>query len=343
VEVITLIFGALVSKLNSKERLTMKNNTYLKYSFLLLAASTINSQINITPTQAYTTQPVVIAQSVKQSKKQFTLYMQLGYAATGRRDYRNALFNFRQAENIEKGNIYATRAIDNVSRYIALVEEKDKKRFWVAAGVGAPSNRINGATRGRGQNCSSQEACLTSLVPELTGQLTTSVEYPTILFYIAKSTAPKMRFRLIDKKDGKEGVVYTTMMPTPKRDSFIKIDFDTLKDKDTNNKLPPLKIGRAYKWDFSIIMGKDESDYSANLIVDGTILRKELDSDLVQMLQQATQRDRIAIYAANDLWYDFVAALYDETLRNPGDREIASTWSNLLEQIKLESIKDAKK
>jgi Domain of Unknown Function (DUF928) len=313
----------------------MKNKTYLKYSFLLLAASTINSQINITPARAYPTQPVVIAQSVKQSKKQFTLYMQLGYAATGKRDYRNALFNFRQAENIEKGNIYAMRAIDNVSRYIALAE--NQKRFWVAAGVGAPSNRINGATRGRGQNCSTKEACLTSLIPEVTGQLNTSVEYPAILFYIAKPTSPKMEFRLTDTT---EGVNYTTTMPTPKRDSFIKIDFDTLKDSD-NQKLPPLKVDREYKWDFYTV--NDPSERSANLSVDGTILRKKLDPDLTQMLQKATQSDRIAIYAANDLWYDFVAALYEETLRNPGDREIASTWSNLLEQIKLESIKDAKK
>jgi Domain of Unknown Function (DUF928) len=307
----------------------MKNNTYLKYSFLLLAASTINSQIDIAPVRAYPTQPVVIAQSTKQ----FTIYMKLGYAATGRRDYRNALVYFRQAENIEKGNIYATRAIDNVSRYIALAE--NQKRYWVATGAGAPSNRIAGATRG--QNCSTKEACLTSLVPELTGQLTTSVEYPAILFYIAQPTAPKMEFRLTDSVDG---VNYITTMPTPKQDSFMKVDFDTLKDSN-NKKLPPLKVGREYKWDFSIV--NDPSDRSANLTVSGTILRKELDPNLAQMLQQATQSDRISIYAANDLWYDFVAALYDETLRNPGDREIASTWSNLLEQIKLGSIKNAQK
>lgn len=311
----------------------MKNNTYLKYSLLLLAASMINSQINITPARAYPPQSVVIAQS----NKQFTRYMQLGYEATGKRDYRNALVYFRQAENIENGNVYATRAIANVSRYIALAE--DKKRFWVAAGVGSPSNRIAGATRGgpRTKICSTSEgACLTSLVPELTGQLNTSVEYPAILFHIAQTTAPEIEFRLVDS-----GVIYIVKMPTPKRDSFIKIDFNTLKDKDTNNKLPPLKVDREYKWDFSIV--KDDINRSANLSVDGTILRKEIDPDLAQMLQKATQSDRISIYAANDLWYDFVAALYAETLRNPGDREIASAWSNLLEQIKLESIKNAKK
>lgn len=306
----------------------MKKITCLQYSLLLLAASLINSQIYITPVRAYPSQPVVIAQS----NKQFTLYMQHGYAATGRRDYRNALVYFRQAENIEKGNPYATRAIDNVSRYIALAEKQ--KRFWVATGTGAPTNRINGATRG--QTCSSKEACLTSLVPELTGQLTTSVEYPAILFYIAQATAPKMEFRLTDSVDG---VNYITTMSMPKRDSFIKVDFATL--KDTDKKLPPLKVGRPYKWDFYTV--NDPSDRSANLIVSGTILRKELDPNLAQMLQQATQSDRISIYAANDLWYDFVAALYEETLRNPGDREIASTWSNLLEQIKLENIKNAKK
>jgi hypothetical protein len=313
----------------------MKNNTYLKYSFLLLATSTINSQINITPAQAYPTQPVVIAQSVKQSKDQFTLYMQLGYAATGRRDYRNALFNFRQAENIRNGNSYALKAIDNVSRYIAIALAEDKKRFWVAAGVGAPSNRIAGASRG--QVCLSEEACLTSLLPELTGRLTTSVEYPAILFYIAQFTAPEMEFRLVDSV---EDVIYTANMPTPKRNSFLKVDFNTLKNSN-NQKLPPLKVGRTYTWDFYTV--NDRDDRSQNLTVAGTILREEIDSNLAQMLQQATQSDRISIYAANDLWYDFVAALYEETLRNPGDREIASTWSNLLEQIKLGSIKNAKK
>lgn len=307
----------------------MKNNTYLKYSFLLLAASLINSQINITPARAYPTQPVLIAQS----NKQFTLYMQIGYEATARRDYRNALVYFRQAENISHNNPYATKAIDNVSRYIALQE--NQKRFWVATGTGAPSNRIAGAIRG--QNCTSKESCLTSLVPELSGQLTTSVDYPAILFHITQTTAPEMEFRLVDSV---AGAIYTATIPMPTQDSFVKIDFATLKDSD-NKKFPPLKIGREYKWDFSIV--KDKIDRSNNLTLSGTILRQEIDPNLAQMLQQATSSGRISIYAANDLWYDFVAALYDEKLRNPGDREIASAWSNLLAQIKLENIKNAKK
>lgn len=303
----------------------MRQTNWFKYLPLFLIAFVASPVVNTLPCLAQPVRPAIIDRATKQ----FDTYMRLGYAATAKRDYRNALAYFKQAENIKNGNRFATQAINNVSRYIALQE--NQKRFWVAAGTGSPSNRIAGATRG--QNCvASKESCLTSLLPETSGQLTTSVEYPAILFHITQTTAPEMEFRLVDSV---ERVIYTTIIPVPKQNSFIKVDFNTIKDSN-GKKLSPLKIGREYKWDFSIV--KDANDRSNNLTLSGTILRQEIDPNLAQMLQEATSSDRISIYAANDLWYDFVAALYDEQLRNPSDRQIASAWANLLEQIKLENI-----
>jgi hypothetical protein len=48
----------------------------------------------------------------------YTRYMNIGYAATQKRDYQTALINFRRALNERPGDSYATRAISNVQSYI---------------------------------------------------------------------------------------------------------------------------------------------------------------------------------------------------------------------------------
>jgi hypothetical protein len=70
--------------------------------------------------------------------------MRLGYRATAKRDYRNALVNFRKALQVRPGDRYATVAIDNVSGYAA---RRGRKLVFIPGIQGAPVNRIGAGTR----------------------------------------------------------------------------------------------------------------------------------------------------------------------------------------------------
>jgi Domain of Unknown Function (DUF928) len=299
----------------------MRRITWSRYLAIFLSLS----PPTLDPTHAIPT-PRLIAQS----NLEFRNYMISGYQATAKRDYRNALVYFRKAKVIKPNNIYTDRAISNVTNYIEISNNRNRQNdaTWISRGTGAPLQRISGGTRG--QSCSSNKACLTSLLPDrIDGQLTTLAEYPEILFYASKTTAPQMEFMLTDEV-GRE--IYSLNIATPKTDSMIGIDLSKL--KSANGKvLPPLKVGRKYTWSFTIL--NQTVDRSNNPFLEGSILRQEVDPNLAEMLIKASPVDRISIYAVNNIWYDFVSSLYQQKLAQPTDPEIARYWDNLLKEIKL--------
>jgi Domain of Unknown Function (DUF928) len=299
----------------------MHRGTWSRYLsiFLLIAPLTID------PIHA-----IAAPRLIAQSNAEFDNYMKLGYKATIKRDYRNALVYFKKAQVIKPNNIYTDRAITNVTNYIEIGNNRNGKNdaTWISRGTGAPIQRTSGGTRG--QSCSSNKACLTSLLPDrIDGQLTTLAEYPEILFYASKTTALQMEFMLIDEV-GRE--IYSLNLATPKTDSMIRIDLSKLKSAN-GNILPPLKVGRRYTWSFTIL--NETVDRSNNPLLEGSILRQEVDPNLAEMLTKASPVDRISIYAVNNIWYDFVSSLYQQQLAQPNDRDIARNWDNLLKEIKL--------
>jgi hypothetical protein len=293
-------------------------NRYLSI-FLLIAPLTIDRAHAIAA-------PRLIAQS----NLEFRNYMISGYQATAKRDYRNALVYFRKAKVIKPNNIYTDRAISNVSNYIEISNNRNEKNdaTWISRDTGKPIQRTSGGTRG--ESCSSNKACLTSLLPDkIDGQLTTLADYPEILFYVSKTTTPQMEFVLTDEVVRE---IYSLNLATPKTDSMIRIDLSKLKSAD-GKVLPPLKVGRKYAWSFTVL--NQTVDRSNNPILEGSILRQEVDPNLAEMLAKASPIDRISIYGINNIWYDFISSLYQQKLAQPTDREITRNWDNLLKEIKL--------
>jgi Domain of Unknown Function (DUF928) len=301
------------------------NTTYMRWNqYLFAVVLTVGVMIPSFHTS-------VKAISIAQSGSDFDRYMRLGYQATARQDYRNALIFFRKANGIRPSNPYANQALTNVNRYI---NSKKRKSTWISSNSGAPTNRSSGATRDQ-TNCSNN-TCLTALRPDNTdGKLTTVVEHPEILFYVNKIKALRMEFRLTDSVELKN---YTTEIDTPKTASMIRVDLSKLKDSD-GKALPPLKVGREYLWKFEIFNNlSDPNDRSNNPSLKGAILRQELEPSLAEMIKNASPIERISIYAFNNIWYDFVSLLYQEKLAHPTNQEILEKWNGLLEEIKLNSI-----
>lgn len=123
--------------------------------------------------------------NIAQFRLSYDKYMQIGYAANARRDYKNALINFRKALKLRPGDKYASRAISNVSRYAQALRLGQLYTF-VPANRGTPNNRSSGGTRGC-MNAGSEQ--LIALIPEK--EALTTAEYPS-LFFICRNIQPKL-------------------------------------------------------------------------------------------------------------------------------------------------------
>lgn len=292
----------------------MQRNPWLRYIPIIVAAACLTP---VVPIQAQAQAPAQIAQASANYNK----YMRLGYAATARRDYRSALVNFRRALSARPGDRYATTAINNVSRYAR--RGSSRKLAYIAPNRGAPGTRQGGATRG---GCSTSDQKLTALVPQTNLGMTT-IEFPTIFFYIPQTSADVLEFSLLDENDNE---IYQKNLSPSKTGGIASINLATLEG------LPPLQVNQKYHWYLSIVCNTE--DRSADIFVDGWVQRIQSDPALQSELQQASPSDRASLYAVNGIWYDSVAALYKTRKSNPNNSALATEWADLLDSVGLSEV-----
>jgi Domain of Unknown Function (DUF928) len=266
-------------------------------------------------------------QVLAQTSPKYDQLMRQGYSATAKRDYRNALIYFRQAERLRPSDRYAAVAIRNVSLYVR--RGQAKVPLFIASGSGAPINRVAGATRGA-KTCLGNDACLIALLPETDPEvLMTTADYPTLLFYIPQTSAQVMEVRLLNADMSQ---VYKASFKLPKTAGIIGVNLANLKNADGQS-LPPLQVEQQYQWDCSLIA--DLQDDPKDLTVNGTITRAALNPQLAALLKQATPGDRLSLYATNNLWYDLISTLYRERKAHPSNAKLAEEWTAILQTIKL--------
>jgi hypothetical protein len=256
-------------------------------------------------------------------------YMRQGYRADSKRDYHAALLAFREALKQRPGDRYATRAINNVSRYIEA--KSPRYTIGILPGLG-PGGRAYAGVRGVVSTACG--GCLTALVPKLPdaeqpNRLVTTADYPDIVFYIKAAPDRLMEFVLADKASG---TTYTTKLPAPTTSGLLKINLATLKNS-AGQSLPPLVSDQTYRWRLWIVT--DSGDSSANPQIDSSITRRSLDPNLTDTLQQSTPTERISLYANHDLWYDLVATLYQARQQDPKNPDLKRQWTELLGSIDL--------
>jgi hypothetical protein len=101
-----------------------------------------------------------------------------------------------------------------------------------------------------------------------------------------------------------------------------------------------LQVDQGYHWILRVICPPDASvlsDSSQDMVVDGGIVRARPDPTLAQRIQQATPKDRVALYANAGLWYETVATLVELRRDRPNDNELAQAWNKLLNSVKLDN------
>lgn len=293
----------------------MKRTPWLNYLPAILVTSCLAT---VAPAQAYPPAPIQTAQA----RAEYDRHMQMGYTATGSRDYQSALVNFRRALSLRPGDSYAANAVRNVSSYVSRLE--DNSIAFLPPNWGAPGQRQGGATRGP-EACTSGNKSLTALVPT-TNVGTTTAEYPVLFFYVPQTSA-KVEFALLDENDNS---IYQKEIAPGRKPGVMSLNLSDSRG------LPALDNGKKYHWYLSLVCNPENR--SADIFVNGWVQRIQPEPMLASELNRATAKESVSLYAVNGIWYDTVTALARSRQSSPNDRALKQEWVELLKSVGLEEV-----
>jgi len=192
-----------------------------------------------------------------------------------------------------------------------------------------PVNTQGGATRGEG--CQKGEIVPDLLVPVASQMRETVADYPTFFWYMPKTSAQEVEFRLQDES-GK--VVYTAKYALAKSAEGVVGDPGLMSlTLPAFANLSPLEIGKEYQWHVTLVC--EVLDRSRDVVTEGSIKRVAPDPALALRIQQATPQQRVALYKDAQLWYDAVSTLVELQRTRPDDANLPVTWDRLLSSAGL--------
>lgn len=191
--------------------------------------------------------------------------------------------------------------------------------------IGEPGQRSEAGSRGCEdmQPLTSSHKQLTALVPvysnsELVLGATISPA-PTFWFYIPYKPPFPGKFVLRDK-DG--NLVYQTDVTLPQTPGVVSLSLPRT--------VAPRLIGKRYHW-FLKIYCKGQKPPT---FVEGWIQRNSLNPVLKSQLEKATPRSRVALYAANGIWFEALSTAGYLRRRDPKD----TSWMALLRAVGLNDL-----
>jgi hypothetical protein len=293
----------------------MKHRFWASY---LLAALAFLPFEAVNTTQVLATEPVY---QLAQAKTAYTQYMQLGYNETKRRNYRKALLNFQQAEQLRPGDRYATSAIRNVTAYI----QRGSGRNRIAFVPGRPGRVRSAGTRG---SCFQTGQYLIPLTPTDKEAQRTTAERPTFFFYVPQTSATVQALEFVLQDDNSIDPLYKgTFKPVGQNGIVsVKVPADQ----------PPLQIGKEYNWTFSMICDLNNRDKDS--YVKGTILRSQDENLSLQLNQPNTDLDRAVLFSTAGFWEDALRTLANLRRQRPNDPEVQKYWEDFLNSVDIKEV-----
>lgn len=218
---------------------------------------------------------------------------------------------------------------DSLSRQLP-----DKWEFKAPQGPedSIPDNRQGGASRG---GCTEGINPLMALVPRAGG--TTTAEYPTIYWYMPKTSASAVEFML---KDANQQVVYSTKYVLAKSSKGVVADTPSIMSLTlpASANLSPLKIGQEYQW--SLKLTCNSLDSSGPLPVEGKIKRVEANPTLAQRVNQAIPQERVALYANARIWYETLSTLVELQRDLPDSPAVTEAMNKLISSVGLNTTSE---
>lgn len=191
--------------------------------------------------------------------------------------------------------------------------------------INSPGNRVGGGKRGCGnlaQVSESKGKILTALVPvyeDPSGLVlgVTTASHPTFWFYVPDVSVAEAEFVLQDRAGQ---TIYQSPVLLSKTPGVVRLSLPP--------DATPLKVGKLYHWYFNLYCQSQQPP----VFVDGWIKRDSLNA-LKNQLETATLKQRIALLAANGIWYDALTAAAE--LSTDPKR---SDWVALLQTVGLNGI-----
>lgn len=210
--------------------------------------------------------------------------------------------------------------------------------------VGAPGNREAGASRS--DTCASTVSSngLTAILPSSNLGLTTKA-HPTFFAYIPSNNAVRAEFRLMEEETGEE--VFAGQVQMPKAEAANA----TYQYKASVVKIPlpktisgeGLEAGKNYLWALMVVC--NAKNRAEDIVVTGVIQRingeytQTLDSETKQKLNtvnEASDREKLSIYASAGIWHDMLANVSILLKQNPAT--YTEEWQKLLSDQGLGAI-----
>lgn len=198
--------------------------------------------------------------------------------------------------------------------------QKVKAEFIPPKGSGLPKEPTTaGGTRPI--NCNEVNSCLVPLLPasvisKLDYYPLTVSERPT--FYVSlPRTSGTAIFTLYQHLPSQIKKIHRFSFPVKTSGGIISITLP--------NSAPALQKDSTYEWTLSL------SNESTN----GFIRRVQLNPYLVQKIRTAKPLEKLAVYAAEGIWYESVETLAELMTSQPNDRQILTEWSVFLKSANI--------
>lgn len=167
------------------------------------------------------------------------------------------------------------------------------------------------------------------IVPKVWGL--TANEYPTLWFYIpySQDSIDRIDFILADGDNPTEQTVEQNAIQPPEQPGIVPFSLP--------NTSAPLAIDRLYQWELKLTMKRQ---LDKEISVKGWIQRASLNSDLSDLIKQATPDRQAALYAENGFWYDALSTLAELRRDRANDLAIQQDWKNILQSVDLGKLAD---
>ena len=188
-----------------------------------------------------------------------------------------------------------------------------------------PENTQGGATRGEDDDSNSA----IPLVPANSRMGLTVAEYPTVSWYMPKTSASALEFVLWDATDNE---IYRAKYALAKDERGLVRDTPNIMSLTLPAfaSLSPLEIGQEYHWELTLI-----SESQDGVAREGKIKRVEADPTLALRAHEATPQERVALYADKRLWYETLTTLLELRRETPNDKELEAALDRLLKSANL--------
>ena len=167
---------------------------------------------------------------------------------------------------------------------------------------------------------------LTALSPIAAPSLTLE-ERPTFLIYVPGTSAKNAEFSLRDRAGRGVYRITVALTHTP---NLISVSLPA--------QTAALEVDKPYTWAFAIICNPD--DRLEDRFVTGSVQRAALDANRSRQIEQASPRQRLALYQEDGIWYETLALLLELNHSQPNDPDLGTAWRELLQSGGVDTLID---